>query len=170
MAGISRAAFYLHFPNKDAMLDVLQEEMGDWYLRQYKKLDAKTAASKAGVVEWLRNFVRGFGAAKHAIVLVTRQENGRERLRSQAVRRRGEAVLALGAQVPAFRLVGEDGRIDEERRIRLLLLIFQVEQLCQYLVFDAPSEGDFPLEVLAEEFVRFGGASAAQDATTMEGR
>src|SRR5262245_28028837 len=56
-AKISRAGFYLHFPNKSALLDALLQEMGDWYLRQFRKLDAHAAATEDGLVAWLRNWV-----------------------------------------------------------------------------------------------------------------
>jgi len=152
VAGISRAAFYLHFSNKAALLSALQEENCGWYVRQFRKLDAATAATEAGLVAWFRHFVRGFEAAKHSILLFTAHEFG---LSSVGARRRGEAVLILGGQVPTFRLVREDGGIDEERRIGLLLLVFQVEQLSLHLVLNAPSDGELALRVLARQFLNF---------------
>lgn len=153
MAGVSRTAFYLHFTSKDHLLDVLQEDVSDWYRRQFRKLDAEAAATRDGLVAWFKAFLKGLASAQHAVALLSGRENGMEWFRGAQLR--GEAMLTLASQIPAMRLVKADGRICDERRIRLLLLIFQVEQLCQYIALSAPDEGDLPLEILADEFLRF---------------
>lgn len=153
MAGVSRTAFYLHFTSKDHLLDVLQDDVSEWYRRQFRNLDAQTASTRAGLVGWFKAFLKSLASAHHAVALLSGRENGMEWFRGTQLR--GEAVLILASQIPAMRLVKADGRICDERRIRLLLLIFQVEQLCQYLALSAPDEGDMPLEILADEFLRF---------------
>jgi AcrR family transcriptional regulator len=152
LAGVSRAGFYLHFSGKPALLDALQQEMSDWYVRQFRKLDAETAATEDGLVGWLTNFARGFTGSRPSILLFTAREDGMPGL---GARSRGEAILILGGQVPAFRLVKDDGGIDEERRIGLLLLVFQLEQLCLHLALDAPSDAALHLRVLARQFLHF---------------
>jgi len=148
-ADISRAAFYLHFPNKDALLKAVQEEMVDWYMRHLLKLDEVAASSEDGIFAWLSDLIAGSRKAANAILLVTDRSRA---LVDWSASRRDEMVQALAARVPQFRILREDGQVDEERKIRLLLLLFQVEQLCGYLAIDAPREGDLPVWVLARQF------------------
>jgi len=155
LAGVSRAGFYLHFASKEEILGVLQTEVGEWYRRQIRKLDANTAATKDSLVGWLREYRRGLDVSKHVVSMLVAREDGNSWIRDLGAQLRGEAVLMLATQVPAFRLLNPDGRINDERRLRTLLLIFQIEQLCQYLALIAPDEGDLPLEILADEILRF---------------
>jgi AcrR family transcriptional regulator len=152
-AGISRAGFYLHFANKAALLDAMLEEMGDWYLRQFRKLTPRTAATEEGLIDWLRHMVRGLKISRHAIQLFATREFSA--LKGQGMRRRREAVLLLGRQVPGFRLMLPDGGVDEERRLGLLLLVFQTEALCNYVAFDAPEETELGLRGLARQYLTF---------------
>lgn len=149
-AGVSRSAFYLNFPNKQAVLDALQEDMAAWYLRQYRKLDPSVSRSEEAVVNWLRNFIRGFSAAKGPISMLTLREEG---LLQIGTRVRGEAILVMGAQIPQFQLVGEDGLIDNERRLEMLMLVFLIEKVCAYLTMDSAEEPELALRILARQFL-----------------
>jgi AcrR family transcriptional regulator len=162
VASVSRAAFYLHFPHKTALIEVLVDEMHDWYVGQFRKFDAVTASSEDNIVNWLQHFMRGFEAAKHSILLFNSRGSGMPNL---SARRRGEAVLLLGGQVPAFRQVRDDGSIDDERRLGVLLLIFQIEQLCLHLVLDRPGNEERALRVLARHIRAFMTPPASENET-----
>lgn len=149
-AGMSRSAFYLNFPNKRALLDALQEDMAAWYIRQYRKLDPSVGRSEDSVMDWLQNFIRGFSAAKGPISLLTLREQG---LLQIGTRVRGEAVLMMGAQMPGFQLVGDDGLIDNERRLEMLMLVFLIEKVCAYLIFESGEEPEPALRILARQFL-----------------
>jgi len=149
-ADISRAAFYLHFPNKDALLRAVQQEMVDWYMRHLLKLDETAASSVEGIFAWLSDLIAGSRKAANAILLLTDRSRA---LVDWNASLRDDMVHALAARVPQFRILHEDGQVDEERKIRLLLLLFQVEQLGGYLAIDAPEEGDLPVWVLARQFM-----------------
>jgi AcrR family transcriptional regulator len=151
IAGVSRTGFYLHFNGKSELLDSLQKEMGEWYVRQFRKLDCARAVTEEGVIEWIEGFIRGFRGTKQTVLLFPSREDGVPGIRARV---RGEAVLALGSQIPAFGLIKSDGSVDEERRIELLLLVFQIEQVALHLALDAPSNSDLYIRVLARHFLR----------------
>jgi AcrR family transcriptional regulator len=151
IAGISRTGFYLHFNGKSALLDALRDGMGEWYVRQFRKLDSASACSEEGLVAWICGFVRGFKGAKQTVLLFPGRDEGGAGI---GARVRGEAVLALGVQVPAFGLIKSDGTVDEERRIELLLLVFQIEQVALHLALDAPANEEMYVRVLARQFLR----------------
>src|SRR5690606_14627258 len=45
-AGLSRAAFYLHFPSKDALLQAVLDDQADWFFRQNDMVTPKQVSTR----------------------------------------------------------------------------------------------------------------------------
>jgi AcrR family transcriptional regulator len=129
-AGVSRAAFYLHYKNKHALLvDILADET-KWQWRRYRRLKAETAPSADELVAWIETFVRGFAIGRDSLSLFNFAAAIDRKLHSLHYVNRQKYVLLLSEQVPAFSVFDSAGEIDAERNAELHLLLFELEQLC----------------------------------------
>ena len=149
IAGISRAGFYLHFAGKAALLDAQQQQVGDWYVRQFRKLDRAVVADEDLMLAWLKRFAGRFGDARHGVQLFNGRRDEPDGLGSNF---RDEAFRAIGEQLPESGLLRDDGTFDAERRIEALLLLFQLERLSIHLAIHRPTDAELHLRILARHF------------------
>jgi AcrR family transcriptional regulator len=153
-AGLSRAAFYLHFKGKEDLLGAVMADQLDWYVMQHDTMTEARAATTAGIVGWLEQFVEGFRSAGELLVQFWMASPTREIVAAQQANRL-EAVAALGRRIPALRLFRPDGSIDPDRRRRLLLFAYQMEQACMMAAYsDDARDVAATLRLLAEAFER----------------
>jgi AcrR family transcriptional regulator len=153
-AELSRAAFYLHFKSKEDLLGAAMSDQLDWYVNQHNTMTEDRAASTAGVIAWLEQFVDGFRKAGELLVQFWTASPTDEIVRAQQANRL-KGVEALGHRIPALRMFRPDGSIDPERRRRVLHFAYQLEQACTTIAYDDDAEeARATLRLLAEEFQR----------------
>lgn len=151
-AGLSRAAFYLHFKGKEDLLEAVLADQLDWYLDQHAAMSEARASTVEGIVGWLRQFVEGFRNAGDLLNQFFMASPVEEIVRQQQAARL-TAIEALGRGVPALRLFGPDGAIDPDRRRRVLLYVYQLEQACATLGYsDDEADAAAMLQLLAQGF------------------
>jgi AcrR family transcriptional regulator len=162
-AGVSRAAFYLHYKSKHALLaDLLTDEM-KWHRRRYRNLKAEQAPTEAELVAWIESFAKGFAAGRDSLSLFNFAASIDRNLHSLTYANREQFVQLLSRQVPAFSTLGADGEIDEERRASLHLLLFELEQLCVQIALGFwRTDPKIAVRTLAHRFLAF--ASSAGEA------
>lgn len=153
-AELSRAGFYLHFKSKQDLLDAVLSDQLDWYVNQHNTVTGDRVSTREGIIDWLRQFVEGFRNAGELFEHFSMATPTQERIRlQQANRIRG--VEALGHRIPALRMFRPDGSIDPDRRRRVLLFAYQLEQACMNIACEDDTEdADATLLVLAEHFQR----------------
>jgi AcrR family transcriptional regulator len=151
-AGLSRAAFYLHFKSKEDLLGAVMADQLDWYVRQHTAMTEQRAASAEGIMEWLGQFVDGFRNAGELLVQFWMASPAQEIVRQQQANRlRG--VEALGHRLPALRVFRADGSIDPDRLRRVLLFTYQLEQACMNIAYsDLDGDARATLRLLADGF------------------
>ena len=134
MAEISRAGFYLHFKNKEDLLNEVMSEQLDWYVNQHNTMTERRARTTEGIVGWLKQFVEGFRNAGELLVQFWMTSPTSVIIRHhQANRLKG--VEALGQRIPTLRMFRPDGSIDSDRQCRVLLYVYQLEQACMTLSY-----------------------------------
>ncbi len=155
-AGVSRAAFYLHYKSKHALLsDLLTDEM-KWHRRRYRNLRAEIAPTEDELVAWIESFARGFAAGRDSLSLFNFATSFDRELRSLTYVNREQFVRLLSQQVPAFSIQDRDGRIDDERFASLHLLLFELEQLCVQIALGFwPTDPKIAMRTLAGRFLAF---------------
>lgn len=153
-AGLSRAAFYLHFKGKEDLLEAVMANQINWYVDQHDAMSELRASTVEGIVGWLRQFVEGFRGAGDMFNQFFVASPVEELIRRQHTNRL-KGIEALGRRVPALRLFAPDGAIDPDRRRRILLYVYQMEQGCMAIGYsDDAEEVAATLQLLAEGFQR----------------
>jgi AcrR family transcriptional regulator len=151
-AELSRAGFYMHFKSKEDLLTAVMTDQLDWYVNQHKTMTEKRAATTAGIVSWLQQFVDGFRNAGELLSQFWMATPTKEIVHQhQANRIKG--VEALGRRIPALRMFGPDGSIDSDRQRRVLLYTYQMEQACMSVAYsDDAADARATTQMLAENF------------------
>lgn len=154
-APLSRAGFYLHFKSKDELLGAVMSDQLDWYVNQHNTITEERAASAEGLIGWFGQFVEGFRIAGELLVQFWMASPASVIVREQQANRL-KGVEALGHRIPALRVFRPDGSIDPDRRRRVLLFLYQMEQACMAIASGVSTDDDAraTLRLLAEEFRR----------------
>ena len=151
-AGLSRAAYYLHFKSKDDLLTELLEDQLDRFERNFASLSGKRAEARSGVVAWLKEFVQFYAEAQELNALYWLKSNEWRQVHFHA--RRLSAIRMLGNNVPRLKLFDKEGSIDKRRQIELLLFSYQVEHATSTIASVGEQiDGDSILEELAGKFL-----------------
>ena len=153
MSRVSRTAFYLHFKSKQDLLYAVLDDQRLRYERLFNCISPRTATSRAGILRWLRGFVNLFTEIGPLAPLYFTQEglaiNNRKSHASRLM-----VIRVLGHRIPALRLFGEDGRIDHQREIKLLIFLHAMESITSSVEYIAESiDVDTALNELAEQFL-----------------
>jgi AcrR family transcriptional regulator len=153
-AELSRAGFYLHFKSKQDLLDAVLSDQLDWYVNQYNTVTESRVSTRAGVIGWFRQFVEGFRNAGELFDHFSMATPTEVMIRQQQANRI-RAVEALGHRIAALRMFRPDGSLDLDRRRRVLVFAYQLEQVCMNAGYSEDrDDADATLEVLAENFER----------------
>ena len=153
-AGISRAAFYLHFKNKRALLtDILDRELM-WEVRRYRNLPA--SPGEAEIISWIDGFVEGYHRGQKSLSLFSFAFAVDDRFSALAASHRYRAISLLGKRVPAFRLIDSAGKLDTERHLALTLLMIAMTEFCSNAAKGVwPHDKKLTTTYLARRFLEF---------------
>lgn len=158
-ARVSRATFYLHYENKDAVLvDLLAEDIEHQEIL-FRRLAAKGEPDEAQLVAWIEHYLVKTHRSKQkslTLQLASALDPAWFRRFSE---HRDRLIAILGEGIPAFRLPAAATAEIEERRMGAHLLLFQLEQFCLQAAQPGVNlDRRVGSRVLARNFLAFMGA------------
>jgi AcrR family transcriptional regulator len=155
-AGVSRAAFYLHFKSREELLFAVFEREVRWQLRRYRTLTAEMVHSERKFKGWAERFIASFRAERQYILIVYRALSIDPKLLGLIDRERERVVRSLGRRIPEFRLYRKDATMERERAITLHILTTNLEHVSLHSAFqDRSDDLDIALAHLTRDFVAF---------------
>ncbi|MDO7842182.1 TetR/AcrR family transcriptional regulator [Sphingomonas immobilis] len=161
-AGVSRAAFYLHFRSLEDLIQAVFSREVRWQLRRYRSLTNETLGSTRKIRGWLERFFASFRQERQYILIVYRALSSNPETMRVIFDEHRRVVGSLARRVPSLRLVGEDGKPDRVRVTELHTLLRRIDELSLYSAFNAWSEDtDLAVDLLARDIIRFAEGPAA---------
>jgi len=144
MAGVSRAAFYLHFSSLDELIKVVFSREARWQLRRYRELTAGIALNSRKLRGWLERMFASFRSERQYIHIINRGLAINPAYLGLIHRERNRMVAQLGRRIPELGVFDDKGALDQERFIELRNLTTRIDELSAHSAFDA-WEGDFDM-------------------------
>lgn len=155
-AGISRAAFYLHYKSREELMFAVFEREVHWLQRRYRSLSADMLESERKFRGWAERFIAGFRTERQYVLIIFRALSVDPAKLKVIFDGREQVVRALGRRLPAFRIFHEDGSTDRQRVIALHVLTSRLEDVSLYSAFNEWSEDlDIALSLVTREFLAF---------------
>jgi AcrR family transcriptional regulator len=136
-AGISRAAFYLHFGSLEELVKAVFEYEIRWQLRRYRGLTADVLSSERKLRGWLELFFASFRQERRYILIIYRALSANPELMRAISEGHRHTIERLARRLPVLRLLRIDGKPDENRMTRMYFLAQKIEQLSLYSAYDA---------------------------------
>lgn len=157
-AGVSRAAFYLHFRSlEDLVLAVFEREVR-WQLRRYRGLTAEVVTSERRARGWLERFFSSFRQERQYMLILYRALSTDPAYMTLIFDAHRKVLLHLAERVPVLRLLQPDGKQDAERIMEFHFLLRRIEEMSLYSAYDSWNDGfELALDLTARELVRFAG-------------
>ncbi len=152
-AGLSRAAFYLHFKNKEELLQAVLKEQMEVYAQDIRTVSPRKIATRAGILQWFNQIIANFEATGELIGLYWSSRSISE-VSKEFHQWRCASIEILGHRLPGLRLFRADGAIDPVRHTDILLFVYQLEQLT-YAIATGRSYMDskLALDRLSQQFL-----------------
>jgi AcrR family transcriptional regulator len=156
-AGISRATFYLHYQSREEVMQAVFEREVRWQLRRYRTLTADIVASKRKLLGWAERFIAGFKTERHYVLIIYRALSVDPKNLAPIMRARYRTVRAVARRVPAFRLLGANGKLDRERAIEMYFLTQRLEDVSLLWAFEDEwtADIDFALRSVVNSLFAF---------------
>lgn len=156
VAGISRAAFYLHYKSREELMYTVFEREVRWQLRRYRSLTPAVLKSRRKFREWAEQFIASFRTERQYMLIIYRALSNDPTLLSLIFRERDRTVRSIGRRIPAFRLVRDDGTPDPERQAAMHSLTNRLEEVSLFAAFNDWNEFlDISLSKITADFIAF---------------
>lgn len=160
-AGVSRAAFYLHFKSLDELVLAVFERETRWQLRRYRGLTSDVLSSERRARGWLERFFASFKSERRYMMIVYRALSADPGNMSIIFEGHQRVIRRLAARVPELKLLREDGSIDLTRAMELNFLLRRIEEMSLFSAFNAWTEGfEQALDQTARDLLRFARSEA----------
>ena len=155
-AGVSRAAFYLHFKSlEDLIQEVFLREVR-WQLRRYRGLTNEILSSRRRIRGWLERFFASFRQERHYILIVYRAFSNDPANMRVVFDEHIRLIDRLARRVPMLRLLLDDGTTDPARAMRLHTLMRRIDEMSAYAAFNAWTDQFEPaLDMLVDDIADF---------------
>lgn len=128
-AGVSRAVAYLHFRDKQDLLEAaIQYEIGISQ-RLMTRADLPAKPSDADLTRWVWRYVRSTSGAVAGVRLMNLGAYIKADIAAVSYRSLDTGLLTLAQKSRAFRIVDDEGVIDTVRMVALNLIIWEAGQL-----------------------------------------
>ncbi len=154
-AGLSRAAFYLHYPDKEAILVDIVREGSSKLDVVYRWFGTDHNPTKSKIGEFVRLVVRVSRRSRLQLTLFYRAASYNADIWQTFALSRDRHISMLGDSIPAFRISPTArGPREKQRVAQAHLLFYQLEQLSLYAafaenIFDAECEVELLVEAIA---------------------
>ena len=155
-AGISRAAFYLHFKSlEEVVVEVFKREIL-WQLRRYFSLTPDVVSSETKTTVWLKRFCASFRKEREYMMVINRAlslDNGNLAVVYDI---RQKLILDLGRRLPELGIYKAGGAVDRTRMIRFSAITRELEDVSLNSAFDSMGE-DFEdsIAMVAGDIISF---------------
>lgn len=152
-AGISRAAFYLHFKSLDELLEAIFRREMRWQLRRYQTLSWAILQDRDKTRAWIEGFCQSFRQERRYVLIMYRACSV-DPANLQVVNQEHERVIAgLARRIPQLGLVGADGAPDLSRVTRFFAAIRLLEDVALYGAFDCwGASTEVALDLIIDQF------------------
>jgi AcrR family transcriptional regulator len=155
-AGISRAAFYLHYKSREELMYAVFEREVRWQLRRYRSLTPAIFESSRKLRGWAERFIGSFHSERQYMLIIYRALSNDPKLLSLIFRERDRVVRSIGRRVPALGIFRTDGTIDPERQTGMHILTTKLEDVSLYAAFNEWNEFlDISLTQVTRDFIAF---------------
>jgi AcrR family transcriptional regulator len=156
-AGVNRSTFYRHFDSKFAVAKALFEQFWPRLFAQYGSLaPAGDLPTDTEIDRWIDGFIALYHPNRPLLDISVQigilEPEGTQW--ENAIRQ--EVIRLLGRNIPAFRAAQAEGA-SPDARIRVWLLLMQVELCLFQLAFDPAADRPATVRVLGEQFRAFVG-------------
>lgn len=158
-AGVSRAAFYLHFKSLDELVIAVFEREIRWQLRRYRGLTSDVLTSERRARGWLERFFASFRSERQYMLIVYRALTADPGNMSMIFEGHRRVIRHLARRVPELALNRPDGTLDIARAMEFNFLLRRIEEMSLFSAYNAWTEGfEQALDQTAQDLVRFGRA------------
>ena len=155
-AGISRAAFYLHFKSLDELLGAIFHREMRWQLRRYRTLNWDILQSRRKLRGWLERFCASFRQERHYVLIMYRAFSLDPAHMRTVYDEHDQMIMRLARRIPQLRLLDGKGARDPVRFARFYATVRLLEDVSLFTAFDSwigPSE--IAIDLVAEQFHSF---------------
>lgn len=159
-AGVSRAAFYLHFTSLEDLIQQVFLREVRWQLRRYRGLTDEILTSRRRIRGWLERFFASFRQERRYILIVYRAYSNDPANMRVVFDEHLRVIERLALRVSRLRLSSEDGTTDPMRSMQMHTLMRRIDEMSAYSAFNAWSEQFEPaLDMLVDDIAHFSGLS-----------
>ena len=156
VAGVSRAAFYLHFRSLDELIGAVFDREIRWQLRRYRGLSAEILASERRMRGWLERFFASFRAERGYMLIIYRALSSNPAYLEVIYREHERLIGRLGRRIPELGVFDASGGLVLERALRLHQFTRRLEEMSLYSAFDSwGGSFDLALDLITRDFVVF---------------
>ena len=155
-AGISRAAFYLHFKSPEDLIESLFEREVRWQLRRYRSLSSEILRNERRIRGWLELFFASFRQERQYFLIINRALSVNPTSMRIILRERERVLRNLGRRIPELRLFNPDGSPSRERMVEMHALASRIEDMSLSAAFDVwEMDFDLAVDLLVRAVMRF---------------
>ena len=155
-AGISRAAFYLHFKSLDELLSSIFHREMRWQLRRYRTLNWDILQNKRKLRGWLERFCASFRQERNYVLVLYRAFSVDPANMRTVYQDHEQLVQRLGRRIPQLRLSDANGAPDPVRVARLYAVIRLLEDVSLFTAFDSwIGPMDIAIDLVADQLHSF---------------
>ena len=155
-AGISRAAFYLHFKSLDELMVAIFQREVRWQLRRYRSLDWNVLESVESIRDWLLRFFASFREERHFVLIVYRAYALDPMNLRLLHAERESMVLHLARRIPQLRILNDDGDVNLRRFTAMKQISSRLEDISLYSAYNSWTTAlDTAIDLVSEELHEF---------------
>jgi AcrR family transcriptional regulator len=160
VAGVSRAAFYLHFSSLEELIKAVFAREVHWQLRRYQSLTSEIVQNERKLRGWMERVFASFRQERRYLLIFYRAHSIDPTLLRVVLEQRHEMVLELGTRIPELGIYASDGSVQAERLTEMVHLASRIDDMSTNLAFDSwPGNPDVAIQLIARDFVAFAKSS-----------
>jgi AcrR family transcriptional regulator len=162
-AGVSRAAFYLHFRSLEDLIQAVFSREVRWQLRRYRSLTAEILGSERRVRGWLERFFASFRQERQYVLIVYRALSSNPEIMSVIFEEHRRVLASVSRRIPSLGLSESAELPDRVRRLEFHTLFRRIEEISLYSAFNAWSdEQELAIDLLARDLTAFAATSTCE--------
>jgi AcrR family transcriptional regulator len=155
-AGVSRAAFYLHFKSIYEVVQAVFVREIRWQLRRYRSLDREILKSERRIRGWLERFTASFSAERQYVLIIFRAYAMDPANVLRVFEEHNLLIQRLARRVPELGMITASGELDPIRAIQLGGFLRRIETASLYSAYEVyPGGFSLVLDLLSKDLAEF---------------